>query len=179
VKAPLWLVLLLAALLAGCSGKPHLPADPATPAISSDAPAKGQTAPDFSLRAASGENVALAGLRGKVVLVNFWATWCGPCKQELPAIDAVARRYAARGFVVLGVDAGGDQDSDVESFARKQALSFPLLEDSTGVTAARYRLLGVPTSFLVDANGVVRTVHPGPYKQSELDHAVRALLGVT
>jgi cytochrome c biogenesis protein CcmG, thiol:disulfide interchange protein DsbE len=179
VKAPLWLALLLAALLAGCSGKPHLTADPATPAISSDAPAKGQNAPNFTLRAASGENVALADLRGKVVLVNFWATWCAPCKQELPAIDAVARRYAARGFVVLGVDAGGDQDSDVESFARKQALSFPLLEDSTGVTAARYRLLGVPTSFLVDANGIVRAVHPGPYKQSELDRAVRTLLGVT
>jgi thiol-disulfide isomerase/thioredoxin len=92
VKAPLWLALLLAALLAGCSGKPHLTADPATPAISSDAPAKGQNAPNFTLRAASGENVALADLRGKVVLVNFWATWCAPCKQELPAIDAVARR---------------------------------------------------------------------------------------
>ena len=118
----------------------------------------------------------VAASKGKVVLVNFWATWCAPCKQELPAIDAVARRYADRGFVALGVDAGGDQDNVVESFARQQRLSFALLEDSTGATATHWRLLGVPTSFLIDAAGIVRAVHPGPYKQSDLDKAVKALL---
>ena len=174
IVAPL---VLSALTLLGCgSHTPHLSADPATPAVAGDGPQKGQTAPGFSLHDSAGDTVTLASQRGKLVLINFWATWCGPCKQELPAIDAVARRYAARGFVVLGVDAGGDQDEDVASFAAKEKLSFPLLDDSTGATAGRYKLLGVPTSFLVGPDGVVKAVHPGPYTEQELDRAVQAAL---
>jgi len=170
-------ILLVASVLAACGSQTRLqlPGDDATPAVSAETPAVGQLAPDFTLRSTSGDTISLSDLRGHVVLVNFWATWCAPCKQELPAIDKVARRYAQQGFVVLGVD-DRDQDDEAIAFARQITVSFPLLLDSRGATASRYHLVGVPTSFLIDRNGVIRAVHPGPYTERELDKAVRALL---
>jgi peroxiredoxin len=132
-------------------------------------------APDFTLRSTGGATVRMQDYRGKVVLLNFWATWCEPCKAELPAIDAVQRRYGSQGFAALGVDFR-DQDEDVVAYAAKVRLSFPLLEDQPGVTANDYRLLGVPTSYLVDAEGVIRAIHTGPYTQKGLAGAVGALL---
>lgn len=176
VSRPLVLAIMVLAL-AACSAQTRirLPGDDATPAVSADTPAIGQIAPDFTLRSTDGDTISLSDLRGHVVLVNFWATWCVPCKQELPAIDKVARRYAQQGFAVLGVD-DRDQDDDVIAFARQIGVSFPLLLDSKGATAGRYHLVGVPTSFLIDRNGVIRAVHPGPYTEQELDKAVRNLL---
>ncbi|HEY7294689.1 MAG TPA: TlpA disulfide reductase family protein, partial [Dehalococcoidia bacterium] len=129
----------------------------------------------FSLRATDGRQVSLSGLRGNVVLVNFWATWCEPCKRELPAIDAVQQRFGDRGFKAVGVDYA-DQDDVVERFAAVERLGFPLLEDSIGGIGSLYRLLGVPTSYLVDRGGVLRVIHPGPYSEAELVKAVASLL---
>jgi peroxiredoxin len=149
----------------------------ATPIIASGpgAPAIGKPPPNFTLQAADGRAFSLTGLRGRVVLVNFWATWCEPCKHELPAIDAVQRRFGARGFQAVGVDFA-DQDDVVRRFAAKARLGFPLLEDSIGATASSYRLLGVPTSYLVGADGTLRAIHAGPYAEQALANAVSALL---
>lgn len=166
-------------LATSCGGAAHMAApheSPPTPATGPGAPAVGHSAPGFALQSVSGEIVSLSGLRGRVVLVNFWATWCTPCKQELPAIDAVARRYRAQGFSAVGIDFR-EQDEDVAAYAAKVKVSFPLLEDSAGATADRYKLLGLPTSYLVDRGGVVRAIHPGPYSEAELDKAVKALMG--
>jgi len=166
---------ILCLALAGCGAR----ASPtATPIVASGpgAPALGRPAPDFSLRAADGRGLSLSGLRGKVVLVNFWATWCEPCKRELPAIDAVQQQLGPRGFQALGVDYA-DQDDVVERFAAAQRLSFPLLEDSIGRIGSVYRLLGVPTSYLIDRDGVLRAIHAGPYTRQELMKAVNGMLG--
>ena len=145
------------------------------PASGPGAPAIGKPAPSFGLRSADGALVNLEDYRGKIVLLNFWATWCGPCKEELPAIDAVQRRLGDRGFAALAVDFR-DQDDEVVAFASRVRVSFPLLQDHLGVTASAYRLLGVPTSFLLDGNGDIRAIHAGPYTEKALAAAVSSLL---
>lgn len=165
-------------LLVACGASAHMAAPPGpapTAATGSGAPAVGRAAPDFQLQSVDGRTVSLAALRGRVVLVNFWATWCVPCTRELPAIDTVARRYANQGFSAAGIDFR-EQNDDVAAYASKVKVSVPLLEDSTGATAERYKLLGVPTSYLIDRDGVIRAIHPGPYTTGELDKAVQAVL---
>ena len=132
-------------------------------------------APEFRLLSTDQTEVGLPDLRGRVVLVTFWATWCGPCKQELPAIDSVYRRLRSSGFAVVGVDYR-EQGADVSSFAQRSGLSFPLLQDSTGEVAFRYRLPGVPASYLVDRDGLLRQIHVGPLSAKELTRMVDALL---
>jgi peroxiredoxin len=139
------------------------------------APAVGRAAPQFALATVGGDEVDLAGLRGKVVLVNFWATWCVPCKQELPDIDAVQHRYTNAGFSALGVD-NREPAATVSSFAAKTPVSFPLLLDPGNAVANAYRLLGLPTSYLLDRDGIVRAIHPGPWSRKELQAAVDRLL---
>ncbi|HLZ71219.1 MAG TPA: TlpA disulfide reductase family protein [Dehalococcoidia bacterium] len=165
---------LLCLALLGC-GRKATPSTAPIVASGPGAPVVGKAAPDFVLRATDGRRISLADQRGSVVLVNFWATWCGPCKRELPAINAVQRKLGPRGFTALGVDYA-DQDDAVERFAAAQKLDFPLLEDSIGGTASVYRLLGVPTSYLLDSGGVLRAIHAGPYTERELTRAVSAIL---
>ena len=169
MKRPL--VLAVVAALAASLGTASVPASP-SPALSPRTPA-----PDFTLHAADGHNLRLQELRGQVVLVNFWATWCGPCREEMPRLDALYRKYQASGFTLLGVsvDDDGAKAADV---ARRLGVSFPVLFDSDKSVSRRYDLATMPSTVLIDRDGQVRFVHRG-YRDgvaTVYDEQVRALL---
>jgi peroxiredoxin len=109
-------------------------------------------APDFRLRAPDGQAVTLSALRGKVVLVNFWATWCRECRTEMPALEHLHQRFARRGLAVLGVNVREDARA-VRGVARDLKLTFPLVRDPDGAVTGRYGVIGLPTTFLVGRDG--------------------------
>ena len=123
------------------------------------APASGP-APDFTAKSLAGPNVKLSELKGKVVLVNFWASWCGPCRQEMPILDALAKANKDSGLVVLGVNQ--DEDSDErDAFLKDNGVSFPILDDSKNEIAKAYKSPAQPSSFFVDRKGNIAHVHQG------------------
>jgi cytochrome c biogenesis protein CcmG/thiol:disulfide interchange protein DsbE len=112
----------------------------------------GKPAPDFTLnRVDRAGKLQLASLRGKVVVLNFWASWCFPCNQEAPTLQAAAKRWGDR-VVVLGVDVN-DPTSDARKFARKFKLTYPLVHDNHNVTSPKYGLTGLPETFFIDRSG--------------------------
>jgi peroxiredoxin len=121
---------------------------------------KGQKAPEFSLPSLKGARTSLASLRGKVVLLDFWAQWCEPCKQELPQLQKLAKDYAAKGVVIVGVNIDKTREN-AERLVSQLGLSFPILLDPTGSVAGVYDLPKMPTSFVIDKNGTIRYVHEG------------------
>lgn len=122
----------------------------------------------------SGEG-SLADYRGKWVLVNFWASWCLPCRQEAPALEEFQHRHGGSGFTVLGIDTQ-DLSSDAEDFAAKYGLSYPQLHDGEGKAADEYGTTGVPENFLVAPSGKVKLVQPGPVSEQYLREQVAPLL---
>jgi peroxiredoxin len=121
---------------------------------------KGQHAPDFSLPALKGGTTSLASLRGKVVLIDFWAQWCEPCKKELPALDKLAKEYAGKGVTVVAVNIDKQRDN-AERMVKQLGLSLDVLLDPSGSVAGQYDLPKMPTSFVVDKKGIVRYVNEG------------------
>jgi cytochrome c biogenesis protein CcmG/thiol:disulfide interchange protein DsbE len=114
----------------------------------------GKTAPNFALRRIDQPGtLQLTSLRGKVVVLNFWASWCFPCKQEAPALAAAAKRWAGR-VVVLGVDVN-DPAGDARRFARKYGLRYPLVHDNHNITSPVYGLTGLPETFFIDRHGTL------------------------
>jgi thiol-disulfide isomerase/thioredoxin len=109
--------------------------------------------PDFHLEDTRGQRVTLAQFRGKVLLVDFWATWCAPCRKEMPGYEALDRRYRARGFAVVGIAADSDRAA-VAKFGRKLGITYPLLIN--GMNVQRYGVQGLPTTILVDREGFIR-----------------------
>lgn len=146
-------------------GGPTSEADSASTLIGPDI---GSQAPDFALLDLQGTERRLRDYRGQVVLVNFWATWCGPCRLEMPSLQARAERYADEGFVVLAVD--DDEPEDVvRAFGDELGLSIPLLLDPGGKVQALYRVRGYPSSVFIDREGVVRIQHIGFMTDGQLD----------
>jgi cytochrome c biogenesis protein CcmG/thiol:disulfide interchange protein DsbE len=135
----------------------------------------GKPAPNFTLnRIDKPGRLQLASLRGKVVVLNFWASWCYPCKQEAPALAAASKRYAGRA-VVLGVDVN-DFAGDARKFARKYGLSYPLVHDNHNVTSPKYGLTGLPETFFIDRRGRVVVHVPGEVKAAEIQDGVERAL---
>jgi peroxiredoxin len=141
-------------------------------------PQIGFTAPDFTLETLDGKSITLSDLRGQVVLINLWASWCPPCRAEMPAIDAVYRKYRDAGFVVLAVNTTyQDTESDARAFVQKLGLTFPILFDRDGATSRRYNLQGLPTSYFVGRDGVIRDiVIGGPMSETTIASKVEELL---
>lgn len=142
------------------------------------APREGFLAPDFSLADAQGRMVRLSDLRGKPVLVNMWASWCPPCKAEMPAVQKVYDRYAAQGFSVLAVNTTYQDEKDAAlAFAASNSLSFPILFDLDGSVARKYQVHAMPTSFFIDKTGVIqRVVIGGPMSDGLLQSEVARLI---
>ena len=117
-------------------------------------------APDFTLHAMSGPNLRLQEQRGRVVMVNFWATWCGPCRQEMPQLDRLYQKYRASGFVLLGVNVDDDARKAAD-VAAKLGVSFPVLMDTDKAVSRLYDLSTMPSTVIIDRDGKVRYVHRG------------------
>lgn len=112
----------------------------------------GMLPPEFSLRTLEGKTVSLTALRGQVVLLNFWATWCLECRQELPALETLHRRFGPRGLAVVGINTR-EGPIAVRGYVRNRVLTFPLLLDSGGTVTRGYGVIGLPTTFLVGRDG--------------------------
>ena len=156
---------------------PQLGSTPATGAVSATTPAPlpDHPAPDFTLAALDGSAVTLSELKGSVVLINIWATWCPPCRAEMPVIQATYERYRDQGFTVLAVDLQEDP-ATVDAYMRRYGLTFPALLDRDGKVSVAYRSSALPSSYFVDRNGVIRSVYRGPMPRSVLGGTVEQLL---
>ena len=133
----------------------------------------GQPAPPLALPDLSGRTVDLSSLRGKVVAVNFWASWCGPCQEELPALAEVWRAHRGRCFELLGVAEESGRE-DVAAMAR--GIPYPVLLDARAAALRPWGVSAYPRTFLIDAEGKLRQVFPGALGQRELTEAIRPLL---
>ena len=130
------------------------------------APREGALAPDFLLPTLDGKTVRLSDLRGKGVVINFWATWCPPCRKEMPQLVAAYQRYRNDGLEVVAVNVGEPEDR-VRQFAEEFGMRFTVALDKIGAVARTYSLLGLPTTFFVDRQGVIRIVHAGAFKEQK------------
>lgn len=137
----------------------------------------GAAAPDFALAALSGPNQRLSEHVGQVVLLNFWATWCGPCRQEMPYLEEIYRRYRDAGFTVLGVNLDNDPEG-ARNMVEDLGVSFPVLFDGDKSVSRLYQVRAMPMTFLIDRDGQVRFVHHGyrPGLEASYLEQVRALV---
>jgi peroxiredoxin len=133
-------------------------------------------APDFSLETLDGEAIRLSDLRGKVVALNFWATWCAPCRLEMPDLQARAEQHPDR-LAVLGVDFD-ESPEEVAAFRDELGVGFPLLLDPGAEVQRLYRVLGYPTTFFIDEQGIIRFHHIGLMSEGQLDDYL-SRLGLT
>jgi thiol-disulfide isomerase/thioredoxin len=154
----------LAAALAMAAGAAH--------AVDAGAPA-----PNFSLPTAKGEVVALDKLRGKVVYVDFWASWCGPCRRSFPWMNEMQQKYGAKGFTVVAINVDKKR-ADADKFLAILPANFPVVYDESGTTPAAFAVQGMPSSYLIDARGNVSYVERGFVDESRgpLEDRVKALL---
>jgi len=134
-------------------------------------------APDFTLKSQSGKNTKLSELRGQVVLINFWASWCGPCRQEMPLLEKLYQRYRPLGFTILGVNVEEDPTA-ANKLLKEISVSFPVLFDSENTVSKLYKVRGMPSTVIVDRDGNMRHLHTGyqPGYETEYQDQVRALL---
>lgn len=140
--------------------------------------AAGKLAPDFTLRNLAGAPVKLADLRGRPVLINFWASWCGPCRLEMPDLVRTYAAHKAEGFVILAVNPTvEDTLPDVKAFVKEFNMTFPVLLDETGeVTNQLYRLRGLPTSVFVNRAGRITRIHLGAMTNQQITEFVGEIL---
>lgn len=131
------------------------------------APETGRPAPDFILPATEGATYRLSGPRGHAVVLNVWATWCGPCRSEMPALDAVYREKGGDTVIVLAITVR-ESAGQARGYAGKLNLTMPALVDSSGAVAGRYRVSTLPTTYLIDRDGVVDAMRIGPYTLAKL-----------
>jgi cytochrome c biogenesis protein CcmG/thiol:disulfide interchange protein DsbE len=150
-------------------------------------PLKGKPAPEFALEDLSGKKVSLASYKGKAVLINFWATWCGPCKIETPWLIELRNEYAARGFEVLGVstddiDRGdprklSDEKQEIARFVDEMRIPYPVLIDGDSLSKPYGGLDAMPTSFFVDRNGTVVAAQMGLTSKDDIEANIKTALG--
>jgi peroxiredoxin len=129
---------------------------PLDPPPTAEAPREGARAPEFTAARFGGGTLRLADLREKGVVMNFFASWCTPCKVEAPALEAAYRKYQSRGIVFLGVDVQQDTWDDAADFLEAFGVTYPAVRDANGEIARKYQLLGLPTTYFIDRDGIVR-----------------------
>ena len=154
--------LLLAAIL---SAAPVLAGDATGPAA------------EFTLPARTGETVALSSLKGRVVLINFWATWCGPCRKEMPLLEQIQKKYASLGFTLLGVNVEEDT-AMMDTFLKDVPVTFPILLDPANGISKLYNVSAMPSTVIVDRKGNIRYIHQGykPGDESKYQDIIRQLI---
>ncbi len=129
----------------------------------------GERAPDFTLVDLEGNQVSLSDFRGKTVFVNFWATWCPPCRAEMPEIEAVYQEYKDRGVVVIGVDILEPEDV-VRQFVEQGGYSWTFVLDTSGEVAGNYEIAAIPTSLFIDREGIIQAVKIGAMTKRAMEN---------
>ncbi len=134
-------------------------------------------APAFTLASRAGGEVSLADLKGQVVMINFWASWCGPCRKEFPALDQIYAKYKPMGFTLVAINVESDK-ADAEKFLATTPASFPILFDPDGKVSGNYGVSAMPTTVLVDRQGRVRWLHRAykPGDEAKYIEQIRAAL---
>jgi len=136
---------------------------------------EGEMAPDFTLQTFDGESIALGELRGQVVVVNFWASWCKPCEEEAADLENTWRHYRDRGVMFLGIDYV-DTETEARTYLARFNITYPNGPDLATDISHRYRIRGVPETFVVDQNGILRALFVGPTTQAALMSVIEPLL---
>lgn len=134
-------------------------------------------AADFTLADANGQVITLSDLRGQVVMINFWASWCAPCRQEMPLLEQIHQRYAPLGFTLLGINVE-ENPADGQAFLRERPVSFPVLYDPENGVSKLYDVVAMPSTVLIDRQGNVRFLHHGykPGYENDYQDQIRVLL---
>jgi peroxiredoxin len=147
----------------------------ALPALAADP--TGGSAPQFTLGAKSGQNVSLAQYKGQVVMLNFWASWCGPCRQEMPLLESIYKKYNRLGFTLIGVNVEPDSNAANE-WLKQTPVSFPILYDKESRVSKMYDVAGMPSTVIIDRAGKVRMLHRGykPGDENEYLDSIRTLV---
>ncbi len=151
---------------------------PPAAAATLPAPFTNHPAPDFTLTTIDGTRVRLSDLRGQVVLINIWATWCPPCRAEMPAIQAAYERFHSRGFTVLAVNQQEDATT-IQAYLRENGLTFPALLDGAAEVGVAYQARALPSSFFVDRRGIIRAIYRGPMSRGVIDGTIEHLVAET
>ncbi len=147
------------------------------------APEVGRLAPDFTLADLEGNQVTLSDFRGKTVFINFWATWCPPCRAEMPEIEAIHQEYKDKGVVVIGVDIlvseilKGYDENDVRQFVQQGGYNWTFVLDTTGEVTESYNITAIPTSFFIDREGVIRAVNIGAMTKRAMESKLAEAMG--
>jgi peroxiredoxin len=134
-------------------------------------------APDFTLKSDNGKNLRLSEYRGEVVMINFWASWCAPCRQEMPLLDELYSEYQPLGFTILGVNVEEDS-TQAKKLLSESPVSFPVLFDNQSTVSKLYNVVAMPSTVLIDRDGNVRYLHHGykPGYEESYQQQVRALI---
>jgi len=156
LTAILVLILTTGLLMPGCSS-------PSKPGDSAQGVEVGKLAPDFQLQNLDGQTVSLGNLRGKPVLINFWATWCPPCRSEMPYIQEIYDEWSDKELVVLAINIG-ESSSKAEGFMQSYNLSFTVLLDTKQAIAQKYNIQYIPTTFFIDKDGIIQDKVIGPFQ---------------
>lgn len=161
-------------VLAACGSKDNVATHP---------PQIGQPAPHYRAVTLTGDSVSLEQLRGRAVLLNVWATWCHPCREEIPVLQALHARYASRGLELVGVSVDGrGEKNTIREFATDFGMTYPLWLDPDERVQSTFLAIGVPATFLIDREGVLRWRHVGPVRPNDttlVREIERALVGGT
>ena len=157
-RATLLIILTLVLLVTGCSAS-STSSEPSVARV-------GEPAPDFQFKNSDGQTVSLSDLRGKPVLMNFWATWCPSCRSQLLYMQEKYEEWSGKGLILLAVNVG-ESPSRVGSFVQSYNLSLPVLLDINEVIAWKYNIIGYPTTFFIDKDGIIQGVKIGAFRSKE------------
>lgn len=135
------------------------------PVAETDAAELNQAAPDFTLKSLGGKNLKLSEMAGNVVLINFWASWCGPCREEMPLLNSLHNKYEPLGFTVWGVNVEANS-ANAKDFLDDFPVDFPILLDDSNEVSRQYKVIAMPTTVVVDRDGNMRFLHQG-YKSGD------------
>jgi len=144
--------------------------------VLASAPAGGP-APNFTLESRDGKPLSLAQYKGQVVMLNFWASWCVPCKQEMPLLDSIQKKYSKLGFTLIGVNVEPDSQA-ANAVLQKIPVSFPIVYDTESKVSEAYQVSGMPSTVIIDRKGQVRMLHKGykPGDENEYLDSIRTLI---
>lgn len=172
-----WILLFLGVLLLGSAWilESREPADSTAEAAGvAEAPAVGYLAPDFTLTTLNGQTFTLSEQRGRPVVVNFWATWCPPCRAEIPHFQDASVKYNGQ-VAIIGVD-DGETIAKVAPFANEMGITYPLPVDENSIVSSRYHVNSLPSTFFIDSEGVIQKIHIGLINQAVLEDQIEQLL---